>query len=240
MIAAIGLSELQTGVEDILAYLPVSSKTEYRKNEMIYGPGCVSKSIYLVVSGKVGIWQVAEDRTEVLLDIARPEELFGESAFLTVPCRCERTTAIESATVMTWPVSRIEDLVLTRPRLAVALLQVVAQRNAEFTRRIESFSIDTIEQRLARSLIHLSYRGGTPEENGSVRILPFTHRQLSRYVGTSREVVTHYMNRFRRRGYVSYSRDGIVLRRNTLNSLLGRRGLGFGLDKPAVSEKQVA
>ena len=39
---------------------------------------------------------------------------------------------------MSWSVSEMEELVMKRPRLAVALLQVLAQRNADYTRRIES------------------------------------------------------------------------------------------------------
>ena len=143
-----------------------------------------------MVTGKVGISQIAEDGSEVLLEIVRPDEFFGESAIIDVPRRSEQATAIEKARLMTWAVSDMEDLVMKRPRLAVALLQILAQRNAEFTRRIESFSVDTIERRLARSLIRFSERLGTPEEDGSVRMMPFTHALLSRYVGTSRELVT--------------------------------------------------
>jgi CRP/FNR family transcriptional regulator, cyclic AMP receptor protein len=213
-----------TRMEDVLEHLPVSSTTEYRKGEMIYGPNNLSSSLYLVITGKVGISRIAEDRSEVLLEIVRPDELFGESAFLDVPHRSERATAIEKVTLMAWAISDMEDLVTKRPRLAVALLQILAQRNAEFTRRIESFSIDTIERRLARSLIRFSERLGTLEEDGSVRMMPFTHVLLSRYVGTSREIVTHYMNQFRKQGYVSYSRDGILLYRDTLKTVLDRNG----------------
>jgi hypothetical protein len=39
---------------------------------------------------------------------------------------------------------------MERPHLTVVLLQILAQRNAEFTRRIESFAIDSIDQRLGR------------------------------------------------------------------------------------------
>jgi CRP-like cAMP-binding protein len=114
----------------------------------------------------------------------------------------------------------MEALVMKRPRLAVALLQVVAQRNAEFSRRIESLALDTIERRLARALIRFSSRLGNPEEDGSVKLMPLTHELLSRYVGTSREIVTQYMNKFRKQGYVSYSRHGIVLNQDTIRAVL--------------------
>jgi CRP/FNR family transcriptional regulator len=163
---------------------------------------------------------MAEDGTEVLLDIVRTDELFGESAFLDVPRRSERAQAIERAELMTWSVSEMEELVTKRPRLAVALLQVLAQRNAEYTRRIESFAIDSIERRLARSLLRFSERLGIQEESGSVSMIPLTHEMLSRYVGTTREVVSHHMNRFRKHGYVNYSRRGISLHRDTLRTVL--------------------
>jgi CRP-like cAMP-binding protein len=102
----------------------------------------------------------------------------------------------------------------------VALLQILVQRTIDFTHRIQSFSVDNIARRLARSLIRFSERLGTAEEDGSVRMTPFTHELLSQYVGTSREIVTHYMNQFRRQGYLKYSRKGIVLYRESFRDWL--------------------
>jgi CRP/FNR family transcriptional regulator, cyclic AMP receptor protein len=221
MASATILSEdTQTRYEDILAHLPISKTTEYAKGQMIYGLETFPKSIYLVVKGTVGISHIAEDGTEVLLDIVRPDDLFGESAFLQAPRRLERAEAIQRAELMTWSVCEMEALVTKRPRLAVALLQVLAQRNAEYTLRLESFASDSIARRLARSLLRLSERLGTREESGSVRMMPLTHQMLSRYIGTSREIVSHYMSQFRRHGYVVYSRRGISLHRDTLKTVL--------------------
>jgi CRP/FNR family transcriptional regulator, cyclic AMP receptor protein len=47
-------------------------------------------------------------------------------------------------------------------------------------------------------------------------MLPLTHETLAQYVGTSREIVTHYMNRLRRGGFVRYTRKNIVLYRDAL------------------------
>jgi CRP/FNR family transcriptional regulator len=210
--------ELPTRFEDVLAYLPIARIVDYGKGQIIYRPKDVSASIYLLMTGTVEISQIAEDGSEVLLEIVRPEELFGESAFIDDPHRSEQAKAIGRAKVMVWAVSCMEELVMRRPRLAVALLHLLAQRNVEFTRRIESFSLDTIERRLARSLIRFSERLGIPEEDGAVRMMPYTHVLLSRYVGTSRELVTQYMNRFRKQGYLIYSRRGILVYRDALKA----------------------
>jgi CRP/FNR family transcriptional regulator len=205
-------------LEDVLAHLPISTTTQFHKWQTVYAPETPPTSMYLVVSGNVAISRVTEDGSEVIVEIVGPDDLFGESAFLGASCRGERATAIEDVELMTWPISDLEDLVTKRPRLAVALLQMLAQHNANLTLRIESFAIDGVERRLARSLLRFSERLGSPEEDGSVRVAPFTHSLLSRYVGTSREVVTQHMNRLRRQGYLSYSRQGIRLYQNALKA----------------------
>ena len=210
----------RTNVEDVLEHLPISATADYEAGQHVYGPGTLAnRSLYLVVKGTVGLFQNAEGATDVLLDVVRTDDIFGESAFLDARPESERATALERSTVMAWPVSLMDDLMVKRPRLAVALLQVMAQRNADLIRRIESLANDGIERRLARTLIRLSERLGTAEEDGTVRMMPFTHTLLSQYVGTSREIVTHYMNAFRRQGFVGYSRREIRLHGDNLKSV---------------------
>src|SRR5438552_1924185 len=121
---------------------------------------------------------------------------------------------------MPWSTAESEYIVMHRPRLAIALLQNLVQRSIEYGHRIESFSVDNIARRLARTLLRFSERLGQNLEDGSVQMMPFTHELLSQYVGTSREVVTHYMNQFRRQGYLRYSRKGILLYRDAMKDWL--------------------
>src|SRR5579871_5342170 len=210
----------QKPLEDPLAHLPCSSIVEYRKNQMIYNQDQPSTAIYLVIDGKVKVSRLADDGHQVVVDIYQPDEFFGESAFLNLAHRSEQATALENTKLMTWTTAEIEDIVMKRPRLAVALLQILVQRTIDFTHRIESFSADNIARRLARSLIRFSERLGTVEADGSVHMTAFTHELLSQYVGTSREIVTHYMNQFRRLGYLQYSRRGIVMYRDAFQQWL--------------------
>jgi len=210
----------QKPLEDPLAHLPCSSIVEYKKGQIIYNQDQPSTSIYLVIEGKVKVCRVADDGHQVVVDIYQPDEFFGESAFLNLPHRSEQATALETTKLMTWTAMEIEDIVMKRPRLAIALLQILVQRTMDFGHRIESFSVDNIARRLARSLIRFSERLGERGEDGSVRMVPFTHELLSQYVGTSREIVTHYMNQFRRQGFLRYSRKGIILYRDAMGDWL--------------------
>jgi CRP-like cAMP-binding protein len=206
--------------EDALAHLPCSTVAEYRKGQMIYNQDQPATSIYLVIEGKVKVSRVSNDGLQVLVDIYQADEFFGESAFLGLPRRSEQATVLEKTKVMFWSATQLEEIVLARPKLAVAFLQLLAERTVGFSRRIESFSVDNIPRRLARTLIRFCGRMGTRQEDGSHKMIAFTHELLAQDVGTSREIVTHYMNQFRREGYVQYSRKGIILYRDAFKEWL--------------------
>jgi len=210
----------QRALEDPLAHLPCSTILEYKKGQIIYNQDQPSTSIHLVIDGKVKVCRLADDGRQVVVDIYQPDEFFGESAFLGLAQRTELAVALENTKVMTWTTNEIEEITMKRPKLAIALLQLLVQRSMDFGYRIESFSVDNIARRLARTLIRFSERLGSKNDDGSVQMIPFTHELLSQYVGTSREIVTHYMNQFRRQGYLRYSRKGIMLYRDALREWL--------------------
>ncbi len=210
-------------LEDPLAHLPCSSILEYRRGQVIYKSDQPSTNIYLVINGKVKVCRTADDGRQIVVDIYQADEFFGESAFLSSAVRDEQAVALENTKIMTWTASEIMEITVRRPRLAVALLQILVQRSIDFGQRIESFSVDNIAGRLARTLIRFSERLGRSQEDGSIEMMPFTHELLSQCVGTSREAVTHYMNQFRRQGYLRYSRKGIVLYLHAMKDWLRQR-----------------
>lgn len=214
----------QKPLEDPLAHLPCSTIAEYRKGQVVYSQDQPSTSLHLVIAGKIKVSRLGDDGHQVVVDIYQPDEFFGESSFLNLPHRSEQATALEDSKVMSWSTAEIDDIIMKKPRLAVAMLQILVHRTLDLTHRIESFSVDNIARRLARSLIRFSERMGTQDQDGSIRMAAFTHELLSQYVGTSREIVTHYMNQFRKMGYLQYSRRGIVLYKDAFEQWLRQNG----------------
>jgi CRP/FNR family cyclic AMP-dependent transcriptional regulator len=211
----------QTQLAHPLSYLAGGSMVEYRKGEVIYGWEHPSSSMYLVVEGRVKIGQLRDDGRETIIDIRQRDDSFGELAFLNLSNCPEQATALENARVMTWSTSTVEHTLQRRPRLAIALLQVLAQHITDLNDRIQNFRIDNSARRLAWSLIRFSDRK-IPQEDGRVHIVAFTHELLAQYLGTSREIVTRHLTQFRRDGYVQYSRKGLLLDREALYTWLGQ------------------
>lgn len=197
-------------LEDPLEYLPCSNIQTFPKGQSIYESGGRPQGLYLVIDGAVAIARVTR-RQRVMLDLCLQDEFFGESVLVGVSDLEESATAFESAKVMVWSAGELQSIIGRRPLLAVALLQMVVRRDIDLTRRIENLLGLPIRDRLAAALIRLSQKTGQLQNDGSVSMPPLTHSFLGEYVGTSREIITLYMNQFRRLGYLRYSRLGIVL-----------------------------
>jgi CRP/FNR family transcriptional regulator, cyclic AMP receptor protein len=217
-------------LEDPRAYLPRSQILEYATGQLIYSLDQPATGLYLVIDGKVTVCRSADNGRPVVVDIYQADEFFGESALLRFSHTQEQAVALENTKVMMWSTAQIENIVILRPQLALALLQVLALRLSDFKNRLHSLASDPAPRRLAHTLIRFSERLGQTNEDGSVEMIPFTHKLLAQYVGTSREVITLFMNRFRREGYLNYSRRG--------NIVIHRDALAGWLRQPAVQQGQ--
>ena len=217
---SIVLPRRENPLESLLTYLPCAAVMEYRRGQTIYYQGQYVNCIYLVIGGRVKISRFAHDGEQIVIDVYGPNEFFGESALLNMPYSAEHVTAMENSKLMMWTASAIQEIAMRRPRLAVALLQILVERTMDYSKRVESLCADNSGCRLARSLIRFSERLGIPQEDGSVQMKPFPHELLAHYVGMCREVVTYNMNQFRRDGFVQYSRKEIVLHPEALGEWL--------------------
>lgn len=213
-------ADIRETSDDLLAYLPCSQVGEFSAGQVIYGPAEPCASLYLLISGEVRVSRTVAGGQPLVIDVYLPDEVFGESAFAGGRGRAEEAVAIGAAKLMTWPIREVEQLVNREPRLGLALVRLLSQRAMDFEDRIESFSSDTVERRLVRSLIRFSERFGRESADGFVRMMPLTHEILAQYVGTAREIVTHVMTQLRREGYVQYSRREISIRREALRDWL--------------------
>lgn len=210
----------KTKIEDPLDYLPCSEIVVYQQGQVIYSPSHPPMGLHLVIDGKVKVSRTRPGGRSVILDIYRQDEFFGETALLFPQCTVEQAVAFGDLRLMRWSADQIRALAAGRPELTLGLTQLLVARSQDLVDRIESFSSEKVSQRLARTLVRFAERLGNNKNDGQFRMPPLTHELLAEYVGTSREIVTHNLNQFRREGFLDYSRAGMRLHRDALTSLL--------------------
>jgi CRP/FNR family cyclic AMP-dependent transcriptional regulator len=224
--------------EDALSYLPCSAITEYRKGDLVYDADRPSPRLYLVLEGNVKVSRVG-GHTETIMHLCRADDLFGELAF--VQAAGERAAALETTKLMSWSTDAVRDLALRHPELGIALIQLLTRRCLDMAERVGSLAVDPTSRRLAKCLLGLAQRLGEPAGSspGWQQMGPFPHKLLAQYIGTTREAVTHGMNRLRRDGVVNYTRRKIIIDTARLREVVdGAASLAAGAEVSTEARRQ--
>lgn len=209
--------DLAAGVaEDPLALLPRKPVRDYDKHQVIYGAGSEPEggaaALYLVIGGRVKVSRPVPGGGEVILGFHHTDEFFGESRLWSAEQGSrEQAAAMGKTSLMQWSDEELDRLMIRMPALGPALLRVLTRKLADAGSRIESFCLDPIPRRLVKTLLELGRSSGRAVDERGLQLPPTTHEQLASYVGTSREIITQYLNRLRRQGLLSYSRRGLEL-----------------------------
>jgi len=198
----------QRAPEDALEYLPCSVPITYEKGALIYGGRAGAAGLYVLLAGRVKIWRAGPEGAAMILGIYGPEQIFGETSFISVG-QAEYATALERTQVMMWPAATIEELIGKSPRLGIALMQKLVARGAGLKDRIRDMAAEKTPARVALTLLAMAEDSGTPTDDGGLFLAALTHQTISELVGTSREIVTAEMGALRRYGLMSYNRRGI-------------------------------
>jgi CRP-like cAMP-binding protein len=200
--------------------LPGGDSATFQSEEVIYSHETGPQHLYQLVEGQVTVALMSVPENPVILDICKSGDFFGEASLLGHTGHREGALVMRAATVTVWKPEVIEGLLEGNPRLAMQLFRVLTRRISTLETRITSLAVDKVPQRLARALIVLSDRLGHTRTDGDSEMPAMTHGVLAQYVGTSREIVTHHMNRLRRGQYIDYSRKTIRVRRPALMASL--------------------
>ena len=167
----------------------------------IYATGDEDESMYLIESGQVKLSMASAAGKDCLLAIYTAGDVFGESCFTTSPKRFETATAMQPTVVRR---ASMRDFLgaVEKSRATEVLLAHLARRIAE--RQTAVFDLVTMpsERRLAKVLLGVAEKLGTPEGAYLKLDQKISHEELSQIVGTTRPRITAFIQRFRERGLV--------------------------------------
>lgn len=220
--------------DDPLTYLPRKPLQEFAKGRVIYDHQRPNDHLYVVILGRVKVVSTGDDGGQTVGRIVCADGLFGEACLVGAPPGSESAVALDSATVMAWTRSEIEQQIDREPRLGVALSQYMVHQCVELQERIESMAVHKTPARVLLALVQLTQDLGVPAADGSVRLASLTHHTLSEYVGTSREIVTFQMNRLRRMGVLRYTRKFIDVYPRALEDALNEEGIQRPYGRPVT------
>ncbi len=197
-----------------------------QRKQVVYSVGDPPDAIYLIESGQIKVVQLSADGEEKIIGLYQKRDLFGEVCICEKAKRNDQAIAIVPATVSSFGVKVVLELVAQKPELALKLLMVFCARLVECHEESNSLAFDEVRERLVKELLRLSRSPGSQRESGGVRLaVSLTHQELAQLVNTTRETTTAIMNEFRRHELVDYGRGEILVFPDKLEHYLRKSAL---------------
>lgn len=176
---------------------------------LVYLKGDEARSVYLLRSGLVKTSVAWRDGRELIIRVARPGDLFGETR-LAAPQSGEYARALEASEIVEIPTAELLAQLARAPGALAGFLETLALRVAEGHEAARRLAFATALERLCLALLELPRDLGQSE--GTATTIPhhFTQDELARMIGARREVVSGLLNRLRERRLISYTRKGVM------------------------------
>ncbi len=182
------------------------------RGQTLVAQGDCSDDLYCIIAGRLKVSSIAHEGNEVLLSLMGPGEVLGELALLDQKPRSANVTAVELCRLLVVPGAPFRALLLEVPTLALKLLQVMATHVRRLSRRAEDVATLDVKARLAKALVDLADRFGTPgPRGGTVISIRLSQQELGRLVGATREMVNKCLRGWARQRIVRQGRGPLVI-----------------------------
>ena len=210
VLAAAGLFR-GVGPEAAEALAQSLTESDYSRGETVFVEGEQGDTLFIVLSGKVKIGRRAADGRENMLSVMGPSDMFGELSLFDPGPRTATATVLTDARLASLAHSSLRPWLSDRPEIAEQLLRVLARRLRRTNDALADLIFTDVPGRVAKALLGLADRFGTPEGDGVRVHHDLTQEELAQLVGASRETVNKALADFASRGWMRVDSRAVTL-----------------------------
>lgn len=176
---------------------------QHRKNSVIYRQTMPADAVFYVMQGRVKMVVTSTQGKEAVVGIMGPGEFFGEGCLIGQPLRLATAKALVECEVMRVDKTEMIRVLHEEPTFGELFMKHLLTRNSRVEEDLVDQLFNSSEKRLARTLLLLANFG---KEGGPQPITTkISQETLAEIIGTTRPRVSHFMNKFRKLGFIKYN-----------------------------------
>jgi CRP/FNR family transcriptional regulator, cyclic AMP receptor protein len=175
--------------------------SSYRDKQNIYTQGEPASTLFYIQKGGVRLSTRRNNRPAAVTAILGVGDFFGELCLANYPLRMCTAVALTASTIRTIKKAKMIQMLRKKNKTSVSLLAQLLSSIKNYRDHVADLLTSSAEQRLAHVLLRLAHLG----KNGrtGVEIPVLSDKVLAEMVGTTRSRINVFMNRFRKRGFIS-------------------------------------
>ena len=186
--------------------------------EAFFRQGNPADSVFYIREGRVKVCVVSQRGKEAVVAVHGKKEFFGEGCLAGQPVRISTASTVSDCTLYRIEKPLMVRLLHEQHRISELFVTRMVSRNIRFEEDRVDQLFNTSEKRLARILLLLADFG---KESTTETFQPGINQEhLAQMVGTTRSRVSHFMNKFRTRGFIDYAGDGALTVKSGLRSVV--------------------
>jgi CRP/FNR family transcriptional regulator, dissimilatory nitrate respiration regulator len=199
----------------------LATARRYRKGEFIVQQGDNWPYLFLIGDGKINATKMSiEGRNLIVTGLESGNVFWGLDFFLDDMPMPVSLEAVSASHIYLWERSEILPFLLNHGQLTWELSRLMVRRMALASEVIETLAFQPVAGRLARFLVEIS-----PEDNSPVT-RNLTLDEMAARVGSTREVVCRFLQRFANNGLIDITRTEFVINDPEALKALAQQGKG--------------
>jgi len=204
-------------LESFAAKFGGTTTSTVKAGTALFRQGERADSVFYIQAGQVQLTVVSSEGKQAIIAVLGAGDFCGKGALISGKLWSSTATCLTDGVV-----ARIERANMIRaiqqdPLFAEFYIVNILNRTARLRDSLISQLFDSSERRLARTLLLLANYGR--EGRKETVIGNIDQETLAQMVGTTRSRVNHFMNKFRKLGYIDYNGD-IAVHSSLVNVVL--------------------
>lgn len=195
-------------------------KVIYHPHDIIYMQEDDSTSLYLILKGRVRVFNINSMGEEITFEVLEKGRIFGESSFFQKSLRPTTVMAINEVELISCYLDDLYPYLNESTELTISLLQLLSQTCDYITSLLKKSYTYNRYEKIASFLLEQTMYDNV--DKGIINnTLPYTHEEIATTVGLSRVTVTKVLNEFMKKGYIQNQyKKIIILDKKALSQLL--------------------
>ena len=179
----------------------------YPANSILINEGDNTDSLYVILEGEVKAYACDETGKEVILNILRAGDYFGELSLVDDEPRSASVMTLTATKVMIISKANFKQCLSDNSELAFNLIRALTKQVRGLTESVKSLALMDVYGRVAHTLLDLA-----TDEDGKMVVRPkLTHQDIAHIVGSSREMVSRIFKELTKGNYITVNKTCIVI-----------------------------
>jgi CRP/FNR family cyclic AMP-dependent transcriptional regulator len=170
----------------------------------IFAKGDPGTGLMGVLAGTVKVSVASVDGKDIVLNVFREGDIFGEIALLDGRPRTADATAMTDCELIVIERRDFVPFLSNHPDVMLKFIEILCSRLRHTSEQVQDITFLNLPTRLAKTLLQL-----TASEEGSRRKAAITQREISQMIGMSRESTNKQLRAWAKRGWIRLERGGV-------------------------------